>query len=86
MNSDKFLLQIKFEIRSQVIGKRTDKTGSNVSYVVNDGIFGAFGRLLTDDDVILEPKPLSRTPAKQIPSSANVCDVFGPSGHDMDQV
>jgi hypothetical protein len=44
----------------QVIGKRVAKTGNNVSYVVNDGIFGAFGRLLTDDDVVLEPKLLNR--------------------------
>ena len=84
-NPSNFIVSSAFSVAAKVIGKRVAKNDVDVpvTYVVNDGIFGAFGRLLTDDDVVLEPRPLARN----LPvSSSRVCDVFGPSGHDIDQV
>lgn len=79
-----YLVESAFSLATKVIGKRAAKNGSNTSYVINDGIFGAFGRLLHDDDVTLEPMPLKeKNGAKEMFSK---CDVYGPSGHDMDQV
>ena len=81
-----FLVNSAFSLATKVIGKRVPRNGSNTSYVINDGIFGAFGRLLQDDDVRLQPKPLYNN---LLPAGSDLppkCDVYGPSGHDMDQV
>jgi ornithine decarboxylase len=78
-----FIVDSAFVLATKVIGKRVAKSGSNVCYVVNDGIFGAFGRLLHDDDVTLTPSPLVKNGDDVL---ATTCDVYGPSGHDMDQI
>jgi hypothetical protein len=82
-----FLIGSAFSLATKVIGKRVAQAGGgvgHVSYVINDGIFGAFGRLLHDDDVALEPRPMNC--ADDADAAGKTCDVFGPSGHDMDQV
>jgi ornithine decarboxylase len=77
-----FLVDSAFSLATKVIGKRVSRTSGNISYVINDGIFGAFGRLLHEDDLIMEPKSLYKNASDQV----TTCDVYGPSGHDMDQV
>lgn len=81
-----FLVNSAFSLATKVIGKRVPRNGSNTSYVINDGIFGAFGRLLQDDDIRLQPKPLYDNLMPVGSDLLPKCDVYGPSGHDMDQI
>ena len=77
-----FLVDSAFCLATKVIGKRVCRASGNTTYVINDGIFGAFGRLLHEDDLLMSPKSLYENAASEVAT----CDVYGPSGHDMDQV
>lgn len=78
-----------FVLCAKVIGKRTASsmiaggTACNRTIVINEGVFGHFGKLLHSDRQLPNPSLLRTGSEKE---SSLYCDILGPSGDDADVI
>lgn len=82
-HANEFFVDDSMHLAVQIAGKRVARSGERRSYILKEGIFGAFGRVLIDDEVSFKPAPLQ---AGYSSHSILPSDFYGPSGDDLDVI
>jgi diaminopimelate decarboxylase len=87
MSLNDAVISSAFSLYTRIIGKRAVTVGGNASrtFVLNEGVFGHFGRLLHRDLSVPMPTQLLASD-KSDTKKTFFCDFLGPSGDDLDVV
>lgn len=80
IDASRFLVDSAFTLACNITTIRTTPTEHRM-YYINDGVYGSFGKILTDS-CILNVKPLKKDVTKKLFSSS----VWGPTCDDLDNV
>lgn len=83
-NPSDFIVKSAFCLAVQVLESEESSLDGKQTYTINEGVHGAFQRLLEHDD-ILTPEIISHSNHSIVQNSA-VTDIVGPTKNFLDQV